>query len=191
MAQKPRLPVSTAGVQSSIVSYSQSQLSASLPWLVTAHHRELPYMPAWLVPGSIHSAAATATANVSLTGRIFTRGSLRRRLCERQTGGLGVVPRNKCRPRPENDARMRGFRTFCLLLCSLFVLVSSSRTYPEYRPVIRCGEERLNACSTCIFVYALGQKPSRRSGRIASFAVSASGVAANFVRQAFFRPCRT
>jgi len=34
------------------------QLSAPLPWLVTAHHRELPYMPAWLVPASRHSAAA-------------------------------------------------------------------------------------------------------------------------------------
>ena len=118
-------------MQSSIESYSQSHWNASVPWLVTAHHRELPYMPAWLVPGSRHSAAATTvTANVSLTGRIFTRGSLRRRLCERQTGGLGVVPRNKCRPRPENDARMRGFRTFLPLALFSFCSNIEARNIP-------------------------------------------------------------
>ena len=58
-------------MQSSIVSYSQSQLNASVPWLVTAQHRESPYMPAWLGPASRQSVATmAATANVSLTGRI-------------------------------------------------------------------------------------------------------------------------
>lgn len=132
MAQKPRLPVSTAGMQSSIVSYSQSQLNASVPWLETAHHRESPYMPAWLVPASRQSVATrAATVNVSLTGRIFTRGSLRRPLCERQTWcppayrKINVSPRlRKMRQRCPHGEH---FRTFCLLLCSLFVLVSNSR----------------------------------------------------------------
>jgi len=92
MAQKPRLPVSTAGWQSSIVSYSQSQLSASDPWLLTAHQRESPYMPAWLAAGSKQIAAeAAATASASLKGKIFTRGSLRRAVREWQMPAAGVT----------------------------------------------------------------------------------------------------
>ena len=34
----------------------------------------------------------------------------------------------------ETCLRVFAVRTFCLLLCSLFVLISSSGTYPEYRP---------------------------------------------------------
>src|SRR5580765_371867 len=100
MAQKPRLPVSTAGMQSSIVSYSQSQLNASVPWLETAHHRESPYMPAWLVPTSRQSVATTA-ATVQFDGKDFHARQCTAATVRKANVRPAGLPRNRNKYQPK------------------------------------------------------------------------------------------